>query len=119
MNKIIFVSLKWIGILLLITALLGRFTFLSSCRSAIPRSWEKFDPLLVENTPTFNQLVTFSRHCLDTLTVKSPQASMNLLCAITCNRFTHFEARHSVFSNWILFTAGVFIPKLSHLFDVR
>ncbi|MBV1915545.1 MAG: hypothetical protein KUG72_09175 [Pseudomonadales bacterium] len=102
------------GLLGLLLSLLGEVTDLGKYQSKPPRSWEKFDALLVTETPDF----TAMKSRLDSSLTPSltDQQKMLVIYDLVTHRFTHNDqAKYNVFSNWLLWLMGKVASPLSFI----
>jgi len=77
----------------------GDFTPLGNYESLRPRAWESFDPELASRTRTMESFIAEARR-----RAKEPDDAqlMQALYDVTKDRFTHHVARHTLYSNWLL-----------------
>lgn len=103
------------GVLLLLVSILGHVTHLGDYPSAPPRSWEQFDSSLAASAHALPDLVREARQ--DLPAGASEREVMSALYEAVIRRFTHAEARHGFFGNWILYLAGWLHPVFGHIWD--
>lgn len=111
----IFVSV--VGFLLLLVTAAGHWTDLGRYDSAAPRKWERFDPSLVESLNSFSSLLETAQERIPENANESQ--TMEILYAIVADRFTHKEARHTFYSNWLLYLMGKIHPTFLHIRDTE
>jgi hypothetical protein len=104
-----------IGGLLGLFVLLGHWMVINTDQSAPPRKWEQFDPQLNASTRSLPDLVAEARRMLPDGAGK--RETMNALYWVVINRFTHQEATHTFFGNWILYLMGWLDPAFAHIWD--
>ena len=116
--RIVSISLMVLGVLGLSVTFLGEITALGDYKSSPPRSWEKFDPQLVLETPSLVSL----QNKIDSLTNQptnqpiTEQEKMLIIYEFVINRFTHGDqAKYNIFSNWLLYLTGRVHPAFSHI----
>jgi len=117
LRKVLSNSLLVLGAFGLVISLLGEFTSLGKYESALPRSWEQFDPQLVIETPDLASL----HRKVNALTNKptnqqtnkltnqpiTEQEKMLIIYDVVIRRFTHSDqAKYNMFSNWPLWVMG-------------
>jgi hypothetical protein len=107
------------GCVLGVIVLLGAFTNLGSYKSYPPRSWERFDPALVKRTHSLREILREAEKRTASFATAGDQNKMNTLYHIVIERFTHSRAKHTLFSNWILWLAGQIHPTLGNVWDVE
>jgi hypothetical protein len=106
------------GTLLMVTALLGEFTGLGDHGGSPPRPWERFDDDLAARTRTPESLVDEARMRSGVpFTELGPEETMEAFYGVVTDRFTHREARHTWFSNWLLFSMGKVHPAFGRVLD--
>ena len=121
LKKVLSSSLLILGVLGLSVSLLGEFTSLGDYKSSEPRNWEKFDPQLVIETPDLdslhrkvNSLIKQSSN--QAIKQSSEQEKMLIIYDVVVKRFTHSdEAKHNLFSNWILWLLGEVSAPFSYI----
>ena len=100
------------GLLGLLLSVLGEVTDLGGYQNKAPRSWEKFDEILVTETPDFSAMTnrldgSFTPSLTD-------QEKMFVIYDLVIHRFTHNnQAKYNIFSNWLLWAMGKIVPPLS------
>ena len=108
-------SLIGLGLILLIISLLGQWTQIGSYKNTPPRPWESFNEELLRQITNFDSLFNEAeKKTTKPFRELSPDDAMNLLYDIIIERFTHGEARHTIFTNWILWTFGKIYPGFGH-----
>jgi len=76
-----------------------------------PRSWEKFDPQLVQEITSYKSFIQKSSQLIAMSQAKTEQEKMLVLYHLVTNYFTHGDqAKHNLYSNWIMSLVGVFYP---------
>lgn len=104
-----------VGAVLLLVAAAGHWTAMGKYESAPPRKWERFDPNSVGTVNSFPQLMETTK---DQLSTNSREREiMDVLYNTVTERFTHKNAAHTIFSNWLLYLAGKIHPAFSHIWD--
>jgi hypothetical protein len=107
-----------IGTALLIVTGVGQWTDRGGYHSVPPRSWERFDQELVKRTPDLPSLLEEAEQRTGRrLHEMPPGEAMEVLHGIVTERFTHADAQHTPFTNWILWVLGVFHPALGHIWN--
>jgi len=106
-------ALAALGALLLVVAALGQWTALGNFASAQPRTWERYDPTLKDTIENYAALVAATERRL-TASSSDPEVMSVLFDTVTA-RFTHRAATHTVFSNWLLYLAGLVHPAFSYV----
>ena len=103
------------GAFLFLATAAGQWTPMGNYESVPPRGWEDFEPSLARELDSFSRLVEFTQDQI------SPSLSerevMNILYDTVSKRFTHNQATHNLFSNWILYFSGMIHPAFSHIYD--
>lgn len=115
----------WIGCLILSIGIslfgvtsLGHWTDIGGYNSGPPRPWERFDQELVKRTPNFQSLLAEARRRANgQLNELPPDEAMEILHAVIVDRFTHGDAQHTIFTNWILWVLGKIHPAFAHIWD--
>ncbi len=106
------------GTLLGVASLLGAWTPLGHYRNHSPRPWERFDAELVDRLRTVEDVLQQATTRLGRpLEQASPEAAVKVLYELVTERFTHDDARHNFFSNWILWAFGFFKSDFAHIRD--
>lgn len=113
--KYLGVALSLVGAVLLLVAAAGHWTALGNYKSAPPRKWERFDPKLVGMLDSFPRLMEATKNQLSM--DSNEREIMDVLYNTVTERFTHKDATHNFFSNWLLCLAGKIHPALSHIYD--
>lgn len=108
-----FISL--VGVLLLLVTTIGHWTDIGKYKSAPPRKWERFDPNLAATLNSFPKLLEATKNQLSTNS--SEREAMDVLYNTVTKRFTHKNATHTLFSNWLLYLAGKIHPELAHIWE--
>lgn len=104
-----------VGAGLLVVASVGHFTPWGSGYSSLPRDWERFDPTLPAQLPTYTAL---SQRLDEKLTAATTDADrLRAIYDLVIARFTHDEAQHTLASNWILYAAGFIHPTFHHIWS--
>lgn len=106
------------GLLIVITAL-GHWSGLGGYQNFPPRSWESFDPELVQNSPDLDSLFrAANERAHRPLEELPPGEAMKVLYETVIARFTHGNrAHHNAFSNWILWGMGKIHPAFTAIND--
>lgn len=104
-----------IGAVLLLVAAAGHWTTVGNYESAPPRKWERFDPTLVGTLDSFPRLMEATKNQVSSNS--SEREIMDVLYNAVTERFTHKNATHNFFSNWLLYLAGTIHPALSSIYD--
>lgn len=104
-----------LGAALLLVAGVGQWTVLGKYESAGPRKWERFDPNLENTINSFSKLVEITKKKFPENA--SAREKMDVLYSTVTDRFTHKDATHTLFSNWILYFAGKLHREFSHIYD--
>ena len=113
--KYLRVALSLMGAVLLLVTAVGHWTALAKYESAPPRTWERFDPKLADKLRSFSDLMEAAKY--DLSVGSSEREIMDVLYEKVTQRFTHKDARHNFYSNWLLYLAGKIHPALSHIYD--
>ncbi|OAD19767.1 membrane protein [Candidatus Thiomargarita nelsonii] len=122
-NKLLIIFLwsvlLFISIALLLIAALGQIDIGTSYYNYPVREWEAFDPVLVERTPSLESLYDVALEQIDSSAdMLSPKDVMRILYDTVKKRFTHGDkAKHTLFSNWLLYLLGKIHPAFAHLLD--
>lgn len=104
-----------VGVGLLAVAIVGHFTVWGRGYSSLPRNWERFDPSLSAQLPTYRALCQRLDEKLATAT--SDEDRLRAIYDLVTTRFTHDEAQHTLASNWILYIAGLVHPTFHHIWS--
>jgi len=108
------------GITLLFITILGHWTGVGQYRNSSPRSWERFDQKLVKQTPNFHSLLLVAKAgAKGSLSELQPDELMEKLYSVMVDRFTHYDAQHNIFTNWIFWMMGKIHPAFRHILDVN
>ena len=94
----------------------GHWTPLGNYESARPRDWERFDPPLAQRITSFSELVETSKSRLADDALDDAE-KMEVLYSIVAEGFAHGHAVHTLFSNWVSFSAGKIDRAFSHIWD--
>jgi hypothetical protein len=107
------------GILLLALSLLGDGTAAGRYQNFPPRPWERFDPALSAATPDMRSLYRAAETRAGGPLRDLPAAKrMEVLFGVVSDRFTHGNrATYSPYSNWILWTLGLVVPRYRDIQD--
>jgi len=105
-----------IGIILTAISLLGQFTDLGNYKSVAPRSWEKFDIDLIQSLDSYDSILAYANKHFSQKQF-SKKEKMIFLYNTIINRFTHENAEHNIFSNWILFFLANINSTFRHIWD--
>lgn len=108
-----------LGIGLLFITALGQWIGIGGYENVPARSWERFDPRLVEKTPSLDALYREAEaRAAGSFSELLPDEVMKVLYKTVCDRFTHGDkARHTLFSNWIMWGLGKVSPGFSYIKD--
>ena len=100
-------ALLSIGIILLTICLIGEFGVGTNYFETPVRPWERFDPKLGERTRDIDSFFSEveRRYGVEFNNLSTPVA-MDVLFNAVCERFSHRQARYTLFSNWILWMLG-------------
>lgn len=113
--KYVGISMSLIGVVLLLVAAAGHWTAVGKYENASPRNWERFDSNLVDTLDSFQRL---NESAKDRLPANASEREiMDALYDTVAERFTHKNATHNFFSNWLLYLAGKIHPALSSIYD--
>ena len=104
------------GVVLMLLAAIGDWTEFGPYPSSPPRQSERFDPGLIKVIDSYPSLLREARHLQ--VDNDSPEVTMNRLYGLVVDRFTHREASHTLFSNWLAFGLGFLHPGFSHIWSV-
>lgn len=107
------------GMALLGLSLIGRLTALGKYESFPPRPWERFDPRLAALTQDLFSLYRAAQARAPKPLQEMPAADMiDVLQETVSDRFTHGDrATYNPFSNWILWTMGIVVPRYRDIQD--
>ncbi len=106
------------GIGLLGVTIIGSFTSIGGYENIRPRSWEKYDSSLASKTSSMNDLILQAKAMNSSYDTLSEEKKMLSLYNVVINRFTHNNgARHTIFTNWILFVLGKVASPLGYIWD--
>lgn len=107
------------GIMLLLITIFGRWTNIGGYQNSSPRSWERFDQKLVNRTSTFQSLrLEAMARAQNLLTELPPDEVMEILYSVVVDRFTNYDAQHTIFTNWIFWMLGKVYPAFKHILNV-
>ena len=106
-----------VGFCLLVSAVAGDWTRLGDYLSAPARNWERYEPDSAGVIQSYADLLDETRQQPPAVEA-SPRETMDRLYWLVVKRFTHREASHTFFSNWIAFGLGIINPGFSHIWDV-
>ena len=109
------VILSLAGTALLLVTGVGHWTAMGKYENAPPRSWERFDPNLESTLDSYTKLLEATKNQLSENA--SDRDKMDVLYNTVTERFTHKNATHTFFSNWLLYLAGKIHPIFSHIWD--
>jgi len=116
--KPIWLGLLFIGGALFLIATLGQIGIGASYHNYPARKWEAFDHFLVERTPNIDSLYNVAQQQISLLDNFSPKDVMQILYDLVKKRFTHGDkAKHTLFSNWLLYSLGKIHPAFAHILD--
>lgn len=104
------------GCLFLLVAGLGDWTRLGDYPSSPARKWERFLPASVQEIHTYAVLLAKSREGQQA--AAEPIKTMDRLYQMVADRFTHQEASHTFFSNWIAYGLGFLNSGFSHVWNI-
>jgi hypothetical protein len=118
-KKSIGIGLVVVGGILLILSALGHWSRVGRYQNSPPRSWERFDPELAQNSPDLDSLFQMaSERARLPFKDLPPEETMQILFETVIARFTHGNRAHyNVFSNWILWGLGKVHPAFSAIND--
>jgi hypothetical protein len=102
--------------MLLLVAVIGDCTRLGDYLSSPPRKWERFVPDSALEVKSYAQLLAQSRQGQPRN--EGPRQAMNRLYRLVTDRFTHREASHTFFSNWLAYGLGYLNSGFSHIWSV-
>lgn len=102
-----------LGASLLAISLWGQWMMSIRVDEAEKRAGERFDPALVTQIPTYRALVDTAEARL--LGKSKDAEKMQVVCDLITDRFSHDEALHTPFSNWLLYGAGFIHPTFRHI----
>ncbi len=118
MNLTIKISLLMFGALLIGLSLIGDFTSVGGYANRKPRSWERFDEQLASRTHNITDLIVEAKKRSPDYGSLNDEQKMILLYEVVIDRFTHNAgARHTIFTNWLLYLAGKFASPLGVIWD--
>lgn len=101
------------GASLLFISIIGDFTSKGGYENDGPRTWERFDESLANKTHSIDDLISEAKRRQESWDTMSDEQKMISLYEIVTDRFTHNEgARHTVFTNWLLFSLGKIVTPL-------
>lgn len=100
-------------------SILGQFTQVGQFKDVAPRSWEAFDPELVRNTNTLDEILDSIRSNVADYDSMSAKRRMDHLFEVVAARFSHRSGSpsHNLFTNWILYSAGFVHPVLANVWS--
>jgi len=102
----------------LFSSIIGSFTTIGGYKSNEPRTWERFDRSLADRTHSIDDLILEAKRRKEDFVTLSDEQKMTLLYEVVIDRFTHNGgARHTIFTNWLLFIAGKFARPLGIIWD--
>jgi hypothetical protein len=104
-----------VGTVVLLVAVSGHWTAVGKYESAPPRKWERFESNLADTLDSLQKLTDVARNQLPANA--SDREIIDALYDVVVERFTHKNAKHTFFSNWLLYLAGKIHPALSHIYD--
>jgi hypothetical protein len=102
------------GGLLLTLVIIGHFTALGNYKSAPPRAGERFDYQLAQNIRSWPALQAEAERRVAGSRGGGREIMMALYGLVT-ERFTHGDADHTVFSNWLLWGLRQIHPAFAHI----
>jgi len=106
------------GGLLLFLSVIGDLSPIGGYENNEPRSWEKYDSSLVSRTNSMNDLTLSAKAMENNYENLSDEKKMLLLYEVVISRFTHNAgAKHTIFTNWILFLLGKIANPLGFIWD--
>ncbi|MBN2374455.1 hypothetical protein JXL19_11780 [bacterium] len=112
------VSLTGLGLILSIISFIGEFTQIGVYKNTPPRPWESFNEELFQRTKDFESFFNEAeKRAGRNIGELNPNDNMDILFNIMIERFTHGEARHTLFTNWILWILGKIYPSFGHIWD--
>lgn len=95
------------GSFLIAVCIIGESGFLLNYERNPGRSWERFDPQLGERSKDLASFYKEAGRRSGKSFEKLPASElMQILFNTVCDRFTHKQARYSLFSNWFLWVLG-------------
>ncbi len=104
------------GAALVVVAALGQWTSLGGGNGWPKRDWERFDPSLATALKDYDSLVAELDRRLDKEGL--PVADrIEAVYGLIADWFTHDEAAHTIWSNWILYLAGYVHPPFWHVWS--
>lgn len=109
--------LSIIGFFLLAAALLGDFTSLGTYPAVPPRPWEQYDAALSSQIHSLDSAMAAAEKRSGVFAGMSDEQKMLSLYDTAANGFTGGNARHTFFSNWILWLGGQLHPALGSIYD--
>lgn len=104
-----------LGLVLLVVAATGQWTSWGHGIADTKRDWEKYEPALAEKISTYADLQRVVAASLEG--VSGDAARVQAIYSVLVPRFNHDEARHTLASNWILYTAGFVHPTFRHMWS--
>jgi hypothetical protein len=104
-----------IGFTLLFITIVGDYSDYGDYGGNSPRTWEKFEHNLVKTIKSKSDLIRLAQ--LES--GDSPAIIMNKLYELVIRRFTHKNASHTLFSNFILYGMVLIHPVFPHIYDTE
>lgn len=104
-----------LGLVLLGIAALGQWTSWGHGFADSKRDWEKYEPALAEKISAYPDLQRVVAENLEG--VSGDAGRVQAIYSVLVPRFNHDEARHTLASNWILYTAGFLHPTFRHMWS--
>lgn len=113
MKAVVAKSFICIGVALFCIAFLGDTTHIGGYENTERRSWEQFDKALVSRTNSVEDLITEAKDREENYKQLSDEKKMIALYEVVIDRFTHNAgAKHTLFTNWLLYFLGKANPTL-------
>ncbi len=118
MKAVVAKSFICIGVVLFCVAYLGDTTHMGGYENTERRSWEQFDEALVSRTSSVDDLITEANNREENYEQLPDEKKMMTLYEVVIDRFTHNAgAKHTLFTNWLLYFSGKAHPVLGTIMD--
>lgn len=107
-----------VGVSLLSLSMIGSFTSMGGYENNEPRPWERFDKSLVNRIHSIDDLTLEAKRRENNIVSMNDEQKMILLYEVVIDSFTHNAgARHTIFTNWLLFFAGKIAAPLGIIWE--
>lgn len=108
-----------LSIILIAISLLGEWTTLGNYENTKAQISEKFNPGMVESVKSYKSFIKLTQKKVQDSSANTDQEKMIVFYNLVIDRFTRGEAKHNLYTNWLLFAAGQINPVFLHIYDMN